>query len=83
MVIGIHTHLFQVVMLTAHPKAFLGISYPVIRSRLVAQKVVLELIHSCVGKKKCWVSLSHIGGPRNTLMPFFFKKFQKSASDFS
>jgi hypothetical protein len=57
MVIGIHTYLFQIIVFATYPKTFLGISHPGIGSWLVAQKIVFELIHACIGKKQRWVIL--------------------------
>ena len=56
-VVGVETHLFQVVMLTAHAQALLRIGRSLKLRRNVSKNDVLELIHTCIGEHKCRVVL--------------------------
>ena len=46
-------YVLKIVVLTAYPHAFLAGSRTFIGTVFVAQKDILELVHSCVGKKQC------------------------------
>ena len=68
-VIGVSSHLFKVVVLSAHTKTFLAVrdSFPLCRT--VAEEPVLELIHAGIGKHKRRVVLHNHRCRWHNLMP--------------
>src|ERR1035437_3311000 len=48
MMIGINTHLFKIIVLSAYSQALLGICNPCVLSLFITQKIILELIHPCI-----------------------------------
>jgi hypothetical protein len=82
MMIGVHPDLFQVIVLTAHPQAFLGIGYTRIRGLVITQEVVLKLVHPRIRKFKGRVILDYDGGRRNNDMSLGNEKLQEFLSYF-
>ena len=56
-VVCVHAHLFEVVVLAAHAKALLRVGYPFIFGCFVAEYDVLELVHAGIRKHECGVIL--------------------------
>ena len=54
-------HFLQIIVLTAHAQALLGIGHAAPLGFLVAKENVLELIHSGIGKHEGWIVLNHHG----------------------
>jgi hypothetical protein len=81
MVVGIHTHFFQVVVLSAYPEAFLRIGNTGVWGRFGSQKIVFELIHTRVSKHQGRIILYHNGGAWYYLVAFRGKKIEKSLSN--
>ena len=50
MVVGIQTHIFEVIVFSSGPNAFLGICCLGVASDLVSQKIRNELIHPRIGE---------------------------------
>src|SRR5512133_2912263 len=59
MMVGVKPHLFQVIVLARHPKAFLRVCHPPVLRRLVAEEYILELIHPGVCEHKRRIILYH------------------------
>ncbi|EMR01578.1 hypothetical protein ADICEAN_03283 [Cesiribacter andamanensis AMV16] len=57
MVVGINTHLFQVIVFSRYAQALLGVGNAGIIRLFIAQKVVFELVHARIGKQKGWIIL--------------------------
>ena len=72
--IGIHTYFFQVVMFSAYPQTFLRIRNAFIRRFLFPRKIILELVHTCIGEHQCRIIFYHNRSRRNNLCPFDLKK---------
>ena len=69
MMIGINTYFFQIVMLTTYPQAFLCIGNSWIYGAcLFPKKIILELVHACIGKHQGRVVFHHNRCRRNNLM---------------
>ena len=51
-VVGVDPHLFEIVVLTRDPNAFLGVDRPSVVPRAGSQEHVLELVHSRVGEQE-------------------------------
>ena len=79
-VVGVVTYFLQVVVLTAHAKAFLRICDAVVLGGLVAEEPVLELVHSCVGEHQGRVILHNHRGGRNYRVAFRSEEVQKGLS---
>ena len=79
----VHPYFFQVVVLAANPKAFLGIGNPGIGRCLGSQKIILKLVHTRIGKHKCRVVFYHNGGAWYNFMVFGSKKIEISLPYFS
>src|SRR5450432_1799998 len=77
MMVGIHTHFFQVVMLPAYPQTFLRIGHPGVRSGFISEEIILELVHSCIDKQQGWIVLRHYRCGRNNHMCPGFEEIQK------
>ena len=56
-VVGVMSHLFEVVVLAAHTEALLRICLTATLRGHIAQNDVLELIHTCIGEHQRWVVL--------------------------
>src|SRR5579872_6730966 len=82
MMIGIYSHLFQVVVLAADPKTFLGIGNPGKRRLVVAQEIVFELVHTRVSEQESRIVLYYDGGGGDDGMPFRHKKIKEFPSYF-
>ena len=78
MMIGIMTHLFQVIVLTGDPEALLRIGKPRMLYSLIAKKYVLELIHPCVGEHQCGIVLNYHGSGWNQLVLIRMEEIKKS-----
>ncbi len=61
MVVGVVTHLLQVVVFATHTKALLGVGYPWVLHRGVAQDDILELVHTGIGEHQGGVILDDHG----------------------
>ena len=61
-VIGVHPHLFEVVVLAAHAQAFLGVRHAGRLRRAVAEKDVFERVHARIGEHQGGVILEHHRG---------------------
>jgi hypothetical protein len=77
MVVSIYTHFFQVVVLTAYAKAFLGIGHAGIWRLAVAQEIILELVHARVGKHEGGIVFDHDGGGGYNLVSLAAKKIEE------
>ena len=82
MVVGVMSHFFEVVVLSADSQTFLTVGHsPVFRSA-VPEEPVLELVHPGIGEHECRVVLHHHRGRRNYSMSFGREKVQERLSDF-
>ena len=81
-VVGIVSHLLQVVMLTAHAEALLSVSHPGIGCARVAEKDILKLVHTGISKHQSGVVLHHHRSARHNVVPMALKKMQKTAAYF-
>jgi hypothetical protein len=50
MVVGIKANIFQIIVLSSSPDAFLCVSGSFKRGLLITEKIGDELIHPCIGK---------------------------------
>jgi hypothetical protein len=75
------TNFFQVVVLSAYPKAFLRIGDPPGRRCPVSKKIVFELVHPRIGEHQGWIVLYHQWGGRNDQVFFGFEKVQIGLTD--
>jgi len=62
MMIGIMPHLFQVIMLSRYPQAFLCIGHPLPCRILITEKDILELVHPGIGKHQGRIVLDYHRG---------------------
>ena len=74
MVVSIHTHFLQVVVLAAYTQALLGIGYTGMIGYTIAEEVVFELVHTCIGKQQGGVVLDHYRCRGHNIMSFAFEK---------
>jgi hypothetical protein len=81
MVIGVYAHFFKIIMLSTHTKTLLGIGNTLEWRLLIAQEVVLKLVHPCIGEKQGGIILQNDGCRRYNLVSLALKKIQKLASD--
>jgi hypothetical protein len=81
MMIGIVTYLLQIVVLAGNPEALLRIGYPLGRGFAGSQEIILELVHSSIGKHQGRVILQDHGGGRDNLVFLLLEKVQKCLSD--
>ena len=64
-------------MLSGNSKTFLAVTYTCMLNGSIAQKQILKLIHTCVGKHQCWIILDHQWCRRHCFMLFAFKKLNE------
>ena len=83
MVVSIHPHFFQVIVLPAHPQTFLGIGHPTMGRLTVPQKIVLELVHPRIREQQCRVVFYDDRSGRNDMMTLGSEKVQEFLSDVS
>ena len=81
-VVGVATHLLQVIMLAGDAETLLGVGHARVFGRIVAQKDVLELVHASIGEHQRRVILDDHRCGWDNMMLFGFKKAQKSSTDF-
>ena len=82
MMIRVQSNLFEVIVLAAHPQAFLRIGYPFIFCRDISQYNVFELVHSRIGKHQRGIVLNDHRCRRHDLMVFRCKKVLERLSNF-
>ena len=80
--VGVVSHLLQVVVLAAHAKAFLRVGHALAFGLYVAKNDVLELVHTCIGEHQCGVVLDDHWGGRHDKVLFAFKEFLERLPDF-
>ncbi len=74
MVVCVHAHLLEVVMLAADAQTFLRVGHTLIFRSFVAKNNILELIHSGVGKHQRGVIFNNHRSRRHDVMPLAFEK---------
>ena len=79
--VGVHPHFLEVVVLAADAQALLGVCDAGVLDRLVAQEQILERIHPCVDEHQGRIVLHDHGGRGHDLVSFFLEKIQKSLSN--
>ena len=82
LVVGIVSHLFQVVMFSAHSQALLAIRRALVRSFRVTEEDVLELVHSGISKHQSRVALHYHRSRRHYSMALRSIKIEKFLSNF-
>ena len=80
-VVGVHTHLLEVVVLAADPQAFLGVRHPGGLGRPVAEEDVLERVHARIGEHQCRVVLQHHGSRRHDVVGLLAEEIEERAAD--
>ena len=76
-VVGVVSHLFEVVVLTAHAQAFLRVGHAAALGFDVAENDVLELVHTGVGEHQRGIVLDHHrGGGNNQVIVLFKEAFE-------
>jgi hypothetical protein len=80
MVIGIYSNFFQIIMLSAYPEAFLCVCDPWRLWLAVAEKIILELIHTRIGEHEGRVIFHNNRGRRDNLMSSGTKEIQELLS---
>src|SRR5262245_65410775 len=83
MMIGISSHLFEIVVLPTHPDTFLGICRTNIITPAGAKKDILELVHARIGKKQGGVAMGDDRGTQNNPVSTLLKKSEKTRADFA
>ena len=81
-VVGVVSHLFEVVVLAAHSQTLLRIGRTRIRRRGIAQEDVLELVHAGVGEHQRRVILDHHRGRRHDGVSLGCEEIEKFLSYF-
>ena len=81
-VVGVVSHLLQIVVFARYAQTLLRIGHTRIFTRCVAQKNLLELIHSGIGKHQRGVVLHHHRRRRHDRVLLAAEKVEKSLSDF-
>jgi len=77
MMVRVVSHFFQIIVLSAHPETFLGVGHAPVRSRLITQEPILELVHPRIGKHEGGIVLYYHGCRGNYSMSFLLKKIQE------
>ena len=80
-VVGVPAHIFQVIVFSTGPDAFLRISCSIVIACSRAKKDVLELVHTRIGKKQCWVIIRYNWGAAHKSMLTFFKEAYEFLTD--
>ena len=73
-VVVVYTHFFQIVVFATNAQAFLRVGRTGVWGSLVAQKVVLKLVHARIGKQQCGVVFYHNGSARHDGVALLGKK---------
>ena len=76
------THIFQIVVLSTGPDAFLRGDRPGVVSFFITGKYTLELHHTSVGEQKRRIILGNKRGTPHDLVMMFFKIFNKYSACF-
>ena len=82
MVVGVDTHFFQVVVLTGHTQAFLGVGYPFMLGFSVAEENILELVHPGIGEHQGGVVLHDHRSGGHDLVLLALEKIEEGLSYF-
>ena len=67
--VGVVTHLFEVIVLSAHAKTLLTVRRSLVRGLRIPQEYIFELVHTSIGKHKCRVTFDHHRGRRHDSVP--------------
>ena len=81
MMISVESDLLEVIMLSAHPDALLGIGSAGAFGTCQSEKDVLELVHPSICEKQCFITHRNNRRTRNELMIPVFEKINERASD--
>ena len=81
-VIGVVSHFFQVVVLSANAEAFLAVSTSAGFWVACAQDDVFELVHASVGEHEGWIILDDHRCGGHYCVSFRFEKFLERIADF-
>ncbi len=81
-VVGVVSHLLQVVVLAAHAQALLRVGAAAWFGILGAQYDILPLVHACIGKHERGVVLDHQRCRRDDNVSFRLKEFLERVADF-
>ena len=73
--------ILQVIMLAAGPDTFLRRRGANVIPFLSSQEDILKLIHTCIGKKQCWVIGRNKRRAFDDTMPALLEVLQKELSD--
>ena len=80
-VVGVATHLFQVVVLARNADALLDVRRPLVRPLADAQEHILELVHAGIGEEKRGVVLRHHRCARNDGVAVPAEKLKKGGTN--
>ncbi len=81
MVVGVHAHFFQVIVLATYTQAFLGVRDTLVSSRAIAEEQVLELVHARIGEHERGIILHHHGGAWDNGMTVLLEVVEEGLAD--
>ncbi len=81
-VVGVMTHLLQVVVLARHAQTLLRVGRTGVFARRIAQENILELVHARIGEHQRGVVLHHHRRRRHDRMALALEEVEKGPADF-
>ena len=72
--VGVHAHLFEVIVLAAHAQTLLRVGHTVIFCGFIAENNVFKLVHARIGEHQGGVILDYHGGRRHDLVSLIAEK---------